>query len=1663
MSLPAPPRAARTGGGGGADDDDDPFSAFAPATTTRNPLAAPPPPLPPSTRYVAFETEEDDRGSSRLRSGPLSSSAAAVGGPSSSSSSGSSSLAALWRTVSRRLRRSQAGAADDAHFQRVASSSSATRGRDGRDADDDDSDGDDDEAAAEGNDSAGRWCPEAHASPLGRLLFTHVSPLVALGSRKPLEAEDLPGLRPGDSAREASAALRHALERLAPVSSNGSSSRSNNHNLLPRAILAVHGRTLLWTAALKVAHDAVMFASPWLLRQLLSHLHASTDHHAAAAEEAAASGASSSTPAPDADSRLVALKWATLLLIAGTLEVLTINAYFEALFRVSLHLKAALTDLLYSKSLRLSAAARSRRGVGAVANLQSNDAAKLWALPTYAHMVWNAPFQIAVVMSMLVSVLGAWPALAGASVTIAMIPPTAWFGRRLAAVRREMVAFTDRRVKLEAEVVTGVRAIKIYAYEPAYGERIDELREQELRSVRRSALLSLTNSVLVSSAPVLVAIAAFGTFAWLGGALTADVAFPALALFNLLRFPLIMLPTQLGNLVAAHVAVGRLGEFLGEDEAEAPARLGAARGGLKQAAARLRRRREQQQLLQGQQGAQEEQLQQQFEQQQQEKDEGEEEDAIVVDGADFYFGREPPPPAPSAGRGSSVAVSLPEAASSSSFALRDVRLRVPAGSLVVVVGPVGSGKSALLLALLGEMHARPSSSSSCPPSSPLVTVRGTLSYTQQDPYILNATVRDNVLMGLSFDAARYARAIQSAALAPDLARLPGGDRAEIGEKGVNLSGGQRHRVALARAAYSRADVALLDDPLSAVDAHVARQLFFGLLEGEDMLGGGKTVVLATHQAQWAREADLVVVMKDGRIEHCCAPEELAARGVDLGALELAVGAEGGAGGGKGGDDDDDEDADDDADDDDDEEDGGAKKDQKAPSAVAVVSADATAAGVAAAAKLGGGGGKGDDASASAAAAKKQQEQEGKLTQAEAREVGRVRRAIYGAYFRAWGPHCVLPLALATAALSERGLQVLQNLVLAGWSNSTGRAQAAAVASAAAAAGNVTAAGNATAAAAPPPAPLPPPTTTTTTTPLPAHATERFLALYLALGLLSVAVGLARAFALVEGATRAARTLHARLLRKVLRLPMAFFDRTPQGRLLNRFSKDTEAADTQLPGVVNSALSCAVSAGYSVAVVLGAAPASALAIFPIAILYLRLQRLYVGCSREVKRVDSISQSPVFSHFAESLQGLVTIRAYRRQRHFARRSRRLLDGAARPWWQIQSLNRWLSVRLEMMGNGVVFAAAAAVGAVQQRSPGMAGLGVSSAMALTGTVSWLLRQISELEINMNAVERLVEYDGEREEAPALGEGAVESAAAGGGRQHQHVSLLPRGWPSYGALAVENLVVRYRPDLPPVLRGVSFAVDGGQKLGVVGRTGCGKSTLVLALLRLVEPDRGGGAGAAGAVPQSRVTLDGVDLCSDPRVGLRDLRRAISLVPQDPTVFSGTVRSNLDPFHESASDADVWESLRRAGLEPYVRGLPGGLDAPVREGGANFSGGQRQLLAMARALLRRSKVLVLDEATSSVSAAEDALIQRSLRESFASSTVLTIAHRLGTILDYDLTLVLDAGRVAEFAPPGELLAKPGGVFAAMVAASRARRRERRRASLEQQQSGGGSGGGVAA
>ncbi|MQL75607.1 hypothetical protein Taro_007977 [Colocasia esculenta] len=498
-----------------------------------------------------------------------------------------------------------------------------------------------------------------------------------------------------------------------------------------------------------------------------------------------------------------------------------------------------------------------------------------------------------------------------------------------------------------------------------------------------------------------------------------------------------------------------------------------------------------------------------------------------------------------------------------------------------------------------------------------------------------------------------------------------------------------------------------------------------------------------------------------------------------------------------------------------------------------------------------------------------------------------------------------------------------------------------------------------------------------------HGSGYYNLVYALLSFGQVMVTLANSFWLITSSLYAAKRLHDAMLHSILRAPMSFFHTNPLGRIINRFAKDLGDIDRSVAVFVNMFLG-QVSQLLSTFVLIG-----------------------ISTAREVKRLDSITRSPVYAQFSEALNGLSTIRAYKAYDRMTAINGKSMDNNVRYTLVNMGANRWLGIRLETLGGLMIWLTATFAVMQNQRSENQKafastmGLLLTYALNITNLLTAVLRLASLAENSLNAVERVGTYIELPSEAPLV----IES------------NRPPPGWPSSGDIRFQDVVLRYRPELPPVLHGISFTITGSEKVGIVGRTGAGKSSMLNALFRIVELERG------------QIFIDECDIS---KLGLTDLRKVLGIIPQSPVLFSGTIRFNLDPFNEH-NDADLWEALERAHLKDAVRRNSLGLDAEVSEAGENFSVGQRQLLSLARALLRRSKILVLDEATAAVDVRTDALIQKTIREEFKSCTMLIIAHRLNTIIDCDRVLVLSAGRLLEFDSPEDLLSNEESAFSKMV------------------------------
>ncbi|KAH8098945.1 ATPase [Aureococcus anophagefferens] len=678
-------------------------------------------------------------------------------------------------------------------------------------------------------------------------------------------------------------------------------------------------------------------------------------------------------------------------------------------------------------------------------------------------------------------------------------------------------------------------------------------------------------------------------------------------------------------------------------------------------------------------------------------------------------------------------------------------------------------------------------------------------------------------------------------------RFADGDLTEIGEKGLTLSGGQKQRVALARAFYADADVYLLDDCLSAVDAHVAAALFDDLvLHLRDQLR--RTVVLVTHNLSTLRKCDAVVCLGAGSrtVDYAGPPEGF----LDLGRADperyplAAIAAR--------------------------------QKRSTSGEHLSALAGDEAEA-------------KEQDKATTLDAEKKPPH----ATAAEQREKGTISAATRRTYLMATGGSA-MALLVVCAQVVYQASQVVGSWWLGYWAAR------------------------------------------------PQLGSALGLEVYVGLSAVAVALSVVAYYVASLLGQRAARKLHASLLSGLLKAPMAFFDGTPTGRLVNLFSKDLYTIDEELPVTIAMWLMVATSCVATMATIAFATPWFLAVCLPLGVVYFGTMKYFIPSVRELKRLDATSRSPVFVAFGEALDGASTIRAFRAEKRFAADQGAKLRKNLRAYFLGTACNRWLA-------------------------PYLAGLSLTYALSVTQSLNWFVRTNADLENNSVAVERVVN--------------CADTAPEADGHAGP-----PDGWPSKGDVTVTNLQLRYRPELPLVLKGLNFAVDGGTKLALVGRTGSGKSSFLLALLRLAPP-----------APGSKLVLDGVDVLS---VKLADLRTRVSMIPQDPVLFSGTVRFNVDPF-AAAADGDVRDALRDARLDDKLAG-DDPLGAPVEEGGRNFSLGERQLLCLARACLRKSKLLLLDEATSAVDEALDEAVQLAIRANFKHSTVICIAHRINTIADYD-------------------------------------------------------------
>ncbi|KAJ1775919.1 hypothetical protein LPJ54_003410 [Coemansia sp. RSA 1824] len=1142
-----------------------------------------------------------------------------------------------------------------------------------------------------------------------------------------------------------------------------------------------------------------------------------------------------------------------------------------------MHIRNVLLTMLARKTMRrkaknsndASGSDDKNTSDGRMYSVITADILRMSKLIKLIRAVMMVPFQLLLGAFYMERLLG-MAGILGTLMLVAVVYLTRKLIDRSKRIESQLSKVNDRRLAVISEVIQGIISVKLMGWKSRFIDMIGERRAEQLSVMwRRAKLSSLINLCTIGSLPFVV----FATFAVysLNNRLDAETIFTAIAVFKLIQNTVDMLPSLVSYSTTFYVSFRRIESYLGQDDVQP--------------------------------------LEERI-------DANNDTSALGFNNAIFLWNVD------------------------SQFRLGNLDVRFPSGKLSLIGGPTGSGKSSLLSALIGNMeliqgkvlvptHLETDDMLNINNDSTLLS---DIAFVSQEPWLRNATIRENILFGEPFEKQRYERVLRMCALGPDLALLSARDLSEIGERGITLSGGQRQRVALARAIYSSRKILLIDDCLSAVDAHTGRHILHKCLLTNNALMNGRTCVLVTHHmALCLPHADYVVTMQNGQIDFQGTPEEALANPnsqvygldcVDSGGIEdLSTAYNSGASSSAEDDDDDSKDSIDSSDN---------HASQESSRATTMTTSSTTAC--------------------------------GKLVQDEERIVGAIRLDTWKIYFKACGGQWFL-ITCIVYIVTMQFLAMYKDFYIAKKLDYTH-----------------------------------PPCTT-------ARCEIRWLVIYLGFGVLSATVASVGLLITSIGSQRASAVLHERLTNSILSAKLRWLETNPIGRTISRFSSDIQEIDDSIMSGMTSMMRPLMSLLISLVVISSTVPSFIIVGVIVLVVYAHYSWLFMQIQRETKRLDSTAYAPVISLFSEMISGSALIRAFALESAFMADVKRHFSAYLSAEFSRRSTSRWMRIRVGVVGSLVSFATALFILAnVKSINSGIAGFILLQTVGFLKDTIVVVRKYSDLEIFLAAVERVHQYLEIEHEAPS---------------HKANDNDLPVGWPNTGNLSVYNLVTGYTSDVP-ILHELSFSVNHGEKIGVVGRTGAGKSSLALALMRLIEASSG------------QIVLDGVNIAT---IGLEALRQKVAIIPQDPVMFNGTIRFNLDPFG-SYPDELLIDVLRRtlllrdAGNNTSSVAAFSSLNDVVMGHGQNLSLGQRQLVAMARALMRRSHLVILDEATAAVDFENDSRIQGTIRgPEFADATLFCIAHRLRTIIDYDRILVLDEGKIVEFDTPAALIQQEGGYF----------------------------------
>ncbi|TFK40612.1 P-loop containing nucleoside triphosphate hydrolase protein [Crucibulum laeve] len=1130
--------------------------------------------------------------------------------------------------------------------------------------------------------------------------------------------------------------------------------------------------------------------------------------------------------------------WVSLLFLGPFIRALVSQWYTFISTRNVVRLEAILTQLIFSHSLRirmndpisqdLQEGPKTGHLVGRINNLVTSDLSNITSINDIWLVVLFSPFQIALSTWFLYVILG-WSAFSGLAVMLACFPMTGYFTRMLRNFQISTMKKSDARVQKVAEALAIIRMIKLFGWEPKITKQITTLRDEEVALLKKSKKLELASNNYNYLIPLLTMMMTFGTYtALMHRELTSSRVFSSIAVFENLRLHLRQVLSIIPNVVQGKVSLDRVNDFFIHSE-------------ILRDSERVTPQSQDSLLCAI-----------------------DHQDKVGFLDTEFFWSSD-----------------------DTAFKLRIHGLLLFEPGITLIVGPTSSGKSSILLALLGEMRHRLLHEDSW-----FHLPRGDgVAYVPQKSWILSSTVKENIVFGSNFDKERYEKVVRQCALSEDLTRFEDGDATEVGERGIMLSGGQKARISLARAIYSTARVVLIDDVLASVDARTANLIVSKCLLGDLMIG--RTVLLVSHN--------------------------LALSGISQRILHISL-------------------------------DGHTGPDYMVSANSSIPKQPRVF----------------DESTSSENDIPLQRPMTSftrRLIVSEAVDEGHIQWTAFKLYLTNLSRRPTLFwIVILGAIFSNEFMLAFQSWFLGYWSAQYETNKASEV------------------------------------------SISYYLGMYTSLMAISIALYSASYTLFYFGSLRASRVIHRQFIVSVLNCMWRWLDTTPTSRIIARATQDMRIIDGPLALSVKSMLDLNLGIIVRIGSIGIISPIYILPGVFVACAGIFVGQLYMTAQLSVKRHMSNAKSPVLGHFAVAMEGIVSIRAYGVQARFLDESLTLLDLYTRAAVIYWDLNRWVTIRSEVLG-GIFTAGLGAYLVYWQAidsSASNTGFSLTMAVGFSSMILTWIRMLNNAELSANSLERVLQYT------------ELQSEEDGKAK-----IMPPAHWPASGALRVEKLSARYSEDEPEILRDISFEIKSGEHVGIVGRTGAGKSSLALSLMRCI-PTKGD------------VYYDEVLTTS---ISISTLRANISIIPQDPDLLTGSLRENLDPFSEH-DDSDLYDALRSAGFFNLESGSDGrqlSLDTQLSSGGNNLSVGQRQIVALARTLVRGSKLLILDEATSAIDYKTDSVIQTALRHELDSVTLLTVAHRLQTIMDFDRIMVLDAGRIIEFDKPSTLLQMKQGLLRALV------------------------------